>query len=70
MSVVGRYEQIGQFLSDIAGLRRIIVPVEVGLASAEATKARALGDTTRAMLEAKFKVRTFVKSSSSGEATQ
>jgi Tfp pilus assembly protein PilO len=70
MSVVGRYDQIGQFLSDIAGLRRIIVPVEVGLASAEATKARALGDTTRAMLEAKFKVRTFVKSSSSGEATQ
>lgn len=70
MSVVGRYDQIGQFLSDIAGLRRIIVPVDVGLASAEATKARALGDTTRAMLEAKFKVRTFVKSSSSGEATQ
>jgi Tfp pilus assembly protein PilO len=71
MSVVGRYDQIGQFLSDIAGLRRIIVPVDVGLASAEATKARALGDTTRAMLEAKFKVRTYVKSNgSTGEATQ
>jgi len=70
MSVVGRYDQIGQFLSDIAGLRRIIVPEAVGLASAEATKARALGDTTRAMLEAKFKVRTFVKSPAAGEATQ
>lgn len=71
MSVVGRYDQIGQFLSDIAGLRRIIVPVDVGLASAEATKARALGDTTRAMLEAKFKVRTYVKSNGSiSEATQ
>ena len=71
MSVVGRYDQIGQFLSDIAGLRRIIVPTDVGLASAEATKAKALGDTTRAMLEAKFKVRTYVKSNGSiGEATQ
>jgi Tfp pilus assembly protein PilO len=64
MSVVGRYDQIGRFLTDIAGLRRIIVPIDVMMASAEATKARALGDTTKAMLEAKFKVRTFVKSTS------
>jgi hypothetical protein len=34
------------------------------MTSAEATKAKALGDTTKAMLEAKFKVRTFVKSTS------
>ncbi len=66
MSVVGRYDQIGRFLTDIAALRRIIVPVDVGMAAAEAAKARALGDTTRAMLEAKFKVRTFVKSTAEG----
>lgn len=62
MSVIGRYDQIGVFLSDVAGLRRIIVPTEVTLTSADAAKARALGDTTKAMLEAKFKVRTYVKS--------
>jgi len=62
MSVIGRYDQIGVFLSDVAGLRRIIVPTEVTLTAADAAKARALGDTTKAMLEAKFKVRTYVKS--------
>lgn len=62
MAVIGRYDQIGQFLADVAGLRRIIVPQEVKLTSADLTKAKALGDTTKAMLEAKFTVRTFVKS--------
>lgn len=62
MSVIGRYDQIGVFLSDVAGLRRIIVPTEVRLTAADAAKAKALGDTTKAMLEAKFKVRTYVKS--------
>lgn len=61
MSVIGRYDQIGAFLADVAGLRRIIVPGEVSLTSADVSRARALGDTTRAMLEARFKVRTFVK---------
>lgn len=62
MSVIGRYDEIGRFLGDIAGLRRIIAPFEVRLVAADLTKAKALGDTTRAMLEAKFKVRTYVKS--------
>ena len=44
-----------------------IVPLEVIMASADPTKARALGDTTKAMLEAKFKVRTFVKSTEAGD---
>lgn len=67
MSVIGRYDQIGGFLADVAGLRRIIVPVEVKMAAADPSKAKALGDTTRAMLEAKFKVRTFVKSAGAGD---
>ena len=62
MSVIGRYDAIGSFLSDVAGLRRIIAPADVHLISADMTKAKALGDTTKAMLEAKFKVRTYVKS--------
>jgi len=61
MAVIGRYDQIGTFLSDVASLRRIFVPMEVNLTAADPTKARALGDTTRAMLEARFKVRTYVK---------
>lgn len=65
MSVVGRFDQIGEFLADIASLRRIIVPYDVTVASAIATQAKALGDTSKAMLEAKFQIRTYVK----GQAT-
>ena len=62
MSVIGRYDQIGQFLADVASLQRIIVPYDLTLAPANMTSAKALGDTTGALLEAKFQVRTFVKS--------
>jgi Tfp pilus assembly protein PilO len=62
ISVVGHYDQIGEFLTDVAGLKRIIVPLDVSLVAANPTNARALGDTTRSMLEAKFVVKTFVKS--------
>jgi type IV pilus assembly protein PilO len=61
VSVIGRYDQIGEFLSDIASLRRIIVPYDVTVASAQMAQARALGDSTKAMLEAKFQIRTYVK---------
>jgi len=62
MSVIGRYDQIGQFLADVASLQRIIVPYDLTLDQANANAAKALGDTTGALLEAKFQVRTFVKS--------
>jgi type IV pilus assembly protein PilO len=64
MSVIGRYDQIGQFLADVASLQRIIVPYDLTLDQANATSAKALGDTSGSLLEAKFQVRTFVKSSS------
>ena len=64
MSVIGRYDQIGQFLADVASLQRIIVPYDLSLDQANATAAKALGDTTGSLLEAKFQVRTFVKSPS------
>jgi type IV pilus assembly protein PilO len=63
MSVIGRYDQIGQFLADVASLQRIIVPYALTLDQANTAAAKALGDTTGALLEAKFQVRTFVKSS-------
>jgi type IV pilus assembly protein PilO len=62
MSVIGRYDQIGQFLADVASLQRIIVPYDLTLDQANSNAAKALGDTTGALLEAKFQVRTFVKS--------
>src|ERR1043166_2644036 len=63
MSVIGHYDEIGEFFADVAALRRIIVPEGVALVAAQAAAARALGDTSRAMLEAKFSVKTFVKAS-------
>jgi type IV pilus assembly protein PilO len=63
MSVIGRYDQIGQFLADVASLQRIIVPYDLSLDQADMVAAKALGDTSGSLLEAKFQVRTFVKSS-------
>jgi len=62
VSVLGHYDQIGEFLTDVAGLKRIIVPLDISLVAANATSARALGDTSHAMLEARFVVKTYVKS--------
>lgn len=66
LAVIGPYDAIGAFLTDIASLRRIIVPVGVQLKAADATRARALGDTTQVMLEARFVISTFVKSAAGG----
>lgn len=70
MSVIGTYDQIGQFLADVASLQRIIVPYDLKVAAANLTAAKALGDSTGALLEAKFQIRTFVKSpNSEGESS-
>jgi type IV pilus assembly protein PilO len=61
VSVIGHYDQIGEFLADIASLQRIIVPQDISLAAANSTAAKALGDSTGSLLEAKFQIRTFVK---------
>jgi type IV pilus assembly protein PilO len=65
LAVVGRYDQIGEFLADIASLRRIIVPYDVFVSAAAQNQARALGDST-GVLEAKFQIRTYVKGGQSG----
>ena len=51
-----------QFLADVASLQRIIVPYDLSLDQAATAAAKALGDTSGSLLEAKFQVRTFVKS--------
>ena len=62
LAVIGRYDQIGEWLADVASLQRIIVPQDIQLAAANQTAAKALGDTTGALLEAKLQIRTYVKS--------
>jgi type IV pilus assembly protein PilO len=60
--VYGRFDQVGEFLSDLASLQRIMVPEEVVLRPAQQQTQRFFSDTSGALLEATFAVRTFVKS--------
>ncbi len=70
ITVLGRYDQIGEFLSDVASLQRIIVPQSVQVAAANLTAAKALGDTSGSLLEANIQIRTYVKSAGTeGEAS-
>jgi Tfp pilus assembly protein PilO len=69
-SVVGRYDQLGEFLSDVASLQRIIVPMDLTLNAVDLGRAKALGDSSGALLEAKFQIRTFIKTATpEGEAS-
>jgi type IV pilus assembly protein PilO len=70
MSVIGHYDQIGAFMADVASLQRIIVPYDLSVVPAAAGAAKALKDTSGSLLEAKFQIRTYVKSSTTeGEAS-
>lgn len=68
LQVIGRYDQIGTFLADVASLPRIIVPYGLTVEEANQAAAKALGDTTGSLLEAKFQIRTYVKSASIDDA--
>jgi type IV pilus assembly protein PilO len=61
LEIIGHYDQLGEFLSDIASLSRIIVPQDLNLKPAQQQAQRLLGDTLGALLEAQFAIRTFVK---------
>jgi type IV pilus assembly protein PilO len=60
-TVTGQFDQVGEFLSDISSLPRIVVPYDVKLERATGPVA----DSTRSksLLAASFQVRTFVKAS-------
>jgi type IV pilus assembly protein PilO len=66
-AVLGHYDDVGAFLSDIASLRRIMVPHALTLSPASVQSAAALGDTSGAMLQASFQLRAFVKQPPLGE---
>lgn len=59
--VFGHYDQVGEFLADVASLPRIMVPHTITLNGASGTAQATYQDTTGALLEARFQLRTFVK---------
>src|SRR6266508_1082836 len=62
LEVYGHYDQIGEYLADVASLPRIVVPQDVILSSATPAAQKLLGDTLGSLLLASFSIRTFVKS--------
>src|SRR3989442_1899668 len=58
----GHYDQIGEFLRDLAGLPRIIVSQELTLKAALDNTQRLLPDTTGGLLEADLTLRTHLES--------
>src|SRR5260370_25080568 len=48
LEIIGHYDQLGEFLSDIASLPRIIVPQDVILKAAAGQAQKLLGDTAAA----------------------
>jgi len=67
LEVYGHYDQLGEYLADIASLPRIVVPQDVTLSSASPAAQKLLADTAGALLLAEFSIRTFVKAA--GPAT-
>ncbi|MGH7537694.1 MAG: type 4a pilus biogenesis protein PilO [Gemmatimonadales bacterium] len=66
--VYGHYDQIGEFLADVASLARIMVPQDLVLRPASQQTQRLVGDTVGALLEASFDLRTYVKRTAGGPA--
>ncbi|HUL49893.1 MAG TPA: type 4a pilus biogenesis protein PilO [Gemmatimonadales bacterium] len=62
LEILGHYDQLGEYLSDIASLPRIVVPQDISLKPASQGAQRLLNDTIGALLEADLAIRTFVKS--------
>lgn len=61
MQMYGHYDQVGEFLADVASLPRIMVPQNVSLTAATQQTQKLLGDTLGGLLEANFDLRTYVK---------
>lgn len=62
LGVFGHYDQIGEYLADIASLSRIVVPQDLVLSLAPPAAQRMIGDTSGSLLLAQFSIRTYVKS--------
>lgn len=70
LEVFGHYDQLGEYLADIASLPRIVVPQDVTLSPASPAAQKLLADTAGALLLAEFSIRTFVKSAGPPPGTQ
>ena len=70
LEVYGHYDQIGEFLADIASLPRIVVPQELIVTPARQATQRLLGDTLGSLLLAEFSIRTYVKAVAPPAAAQ
>jgi type IV pilus assembly protein PilO len=70
LEIVGHYDELGEFLSDIASLPRIIVPQDIVLRPAQQQAQKMVGDTLGALLEANFSIRTFVKAAAPPPASK
>src|SRR5881296_2197898 len=68
LEILGHYDQLGEFMSDIASQPRIIVPQDVSLKPAQQQAQKILSDTIGSLLEAQFLIRTFVKSAATPPA--
>ena len=66
--VRGSYDQIGEFLADIASLPRIIVPYDIKLERITGPTADSARQRAGTLLQASFQIRTFVKPQSSDTA--
>ena len=61
LGVVGHYDDVAEFLTDVASLRRIMVPYDVAIGPASQAASKTYTATTGALLQATFQLRTFVK---------
>jgi len=61
LELLGHYDQLGEYLSDIASLPRVVVPQDLSLKRASQGAQRLLADTVGQLLEADVALRTFVK---------
>ncbi len=59
--VVAHYDELGEFLADVASLRRIMVPYDLSVSRASQTAIKTYNDSTGALAQATFQLRTFVK---------
>jgi type IV pilus assembly protein PilO len=70
LTVTGYYDPIAAFLTDVASLDRIMVPTNVSLGPAPGEDQRQFGDTSGALLQATFQVRSFVKPGGGGTQSE
>jgi type IV pilus assembly protein PilO len=67
LGVVGHYDDVAEFLSDVASLRRIMVPYDIAIGLASQTAARTYNDSTGSLTQVTFQLRTFVKQATAAD---